>query len=312
LESKVSQITVCICTYKRPELLINLLDHLQNQITDNLFTYSILIVDNDINCSAKKSVDDYKTKSRILIEYMNEPKNGISYARNAAVENGGGEYLAFIDDDEYPVKNWLLYLIKTMNEYHADAVLGPVKPHFEKTPPKWVLKSRLFERPLAKTGTILGWNDTRSGNILIKKRIFMNDKNRFDPLFGKTGGEDKELFYRLINQGFVFVWCNEADAYETVPQERWVISFLLKRALMRGRASTNYPGFNWTFILKSVIALFIYSVIMPFCLIIGFHVFIKYLIKYCDHLGRIFAVMGFNVFSKRSYYFEKGEEKNER
>ena len=49
-------ISVCICTYKRPKLLVRLLRKLQKQQTANLFTYSIVIVDNDFNQSAKEAV----------------------------------------------------------------------------------------------------------------------------------------------------------------------------------------------------------------------------------------------------------------
>ena len=42
-----SHICVCICTFKRPHLLEGLLSRLQTQRTAGLFTYSVLVVDND-------------------------------------------------------------------------------------------------------------------------------------------------------------------------------------------------------------------------------------------------------------------------
>ena len=42
-----SHIGVCVCTYKRPELLKRLLDGLRNQETGGLFTYSIVVADNE-------------------------------------------------------------------------------------------------------------------------------------------------------------------------------------------------------------------------------------------------------------------------
>ena len=49
-------ISVCICTYKRPQMLSELLSKLQNQVTSNQFTYSAVIVDNDTNQSAREIV----------------------------------------------------------------------------------------------------------------------------------------------------------------------------------------------------------------------------------------------------------------
>ena len=46
-------INVCVCTYKRTNLLGRLLEKLKNQVTDNLFTYDIIVVDNDYLHSAQ-------------------------------------------------------------------------------------------------------------------------------------------------------------------------------------------------------------------------------------------------------------------
>ena len=47
-------ITVCICTYKRPIMLDNLLSRLSIQRTEDSFSYDIVIVDNDNIGSAKR------------------------------------------------------------------------------------------------------------------------------------------------------------------------------------------------------------------------------------------------------------------
>lgn len=128
-------ISVCICTYKRPRMLANLLMELENQKTERLFTYSIVVVDNDRAQTAKSIVHDISENSPIGIEYYNEPEKNISLARNRAVQNARGDFIAFIDDDEFPVDTWLLNLYRTKGEYGADGVLGPVKPYFEEEPP---------------------------------------------------------------------------------------------------------------------------------------------------------------------------------
>ena len=43
----VPHISVCVCSYRRPRLLRRLLLKLNNQATDGLFTYSIVVADND-------------------------------------------------------------------------------------------------------------------------------------------------------------------------------------------------------------------------------------------------------------------------
>ena len=99
-------ISVCICTYKRPELLADLLNELQHQETGGLFSFSILIVDNDLRRSAEPVVTSFARKTAFDSRYHVEQIQNISLARNKAVQNAKGDFIAFPDDDEIPEKNW--------------------------------------------------------------------------------------------------------------------------------------------------------------------------------------------------------------
>lgn len=305
MDTKRDHICVCICTYKRPKLLERLLITLQNQKTDGLFTYSIIVVDNDIKLSAKNTVTDINKKSLIPIEYYFEPEQNIALARNKAVQNAKGRFIAFIDDDEFPVENWLLNLYRTCNEYKADGVLGPVKPYFEKEPPEWIIKGKLCDRPTHETGTELHWNDTRTGNVLITKRIFDDDENLFNPEFGSQG-EDKDFFRRMTKKGYVFVWCNEAPVYETVPADRWDKMYFLKRAFIQGSVSAKYYGSSMNIklkvklIIKSSLASILYTLIIPVVGVFGTHHFMKYLVKDIHHMSRLLAIFGVVKSTKRN------------
>src|SRR3954453_22793688 len=92
-------ICICICTYKRPDCLRRLLDELSAQDTDGLFTYSIVVVDNDVARSGESVVRDFGAGSPVAVRYFFEPRQNISLARNKAIENACGDLLAFIDDD---------------------------------------------------------------------------------------------------------------------------------------------------------------------------------------------------------------------
>src|SRR5258706_13865972 len=96
-------ITVCICTYKRPQYLDHLVQELCLQGTGWLFSYSIVVTDNDREQSAKNVVTNNAGKSSIQITYDSEPEQNIALARNRALANATGEFIAFIDDDELPV-----------------------------------------------------------------------------------------------------------------------------------------------------------------------------------------------------------------
>ena len=298
MDIKSNHICVCICTYKRPRFLERLLSELQNQTTYDLFTYSIVVVDNDHNQSAESTVAFFKEKSSVDINYYNETEQNIALARNKAVENATGNFVAFIDDDEFPEDSWLLNLYKTYKKYKADGVLGPVKPHFEIEPPQWILKGKFFERPSHKTGSVLDWSNTRTGNVLLRKTIFNKSENMFNPEFG-SGGEDRDFFRRMIKKGNIFIWCNDAPVYEIVPPERCKRPFLLKRALLRGKVSLTHPFFSVFDIIKSLIAFLLYTLALPFLFLIGHHIFMKLLIKDFDHIGRLLSFCGLDVVKEK-------------
>jgi succinoglycan biosynthesis protein ExoM len=279
-------------------MLERLLDALTLQTTDSSFTYSIVVTDNDEERSAEKLVSAFAQKSCVGVHYCNEPARNIALARNRGIQNATGDYIAFIDDDEFPVADWLRRLMDASRAYPSAGILGPVRPHFEGEPPAWVIKGRFCERPEHITGTVMPWTECRTGNVLFHSSIIEGNAEPFDQAFG-TGGEDKDFFMRMTARGHVFVWCNEAIAYETVPSSRLTRNYMIKRALLRGRNTLKLSGGRFISVCKSAVAIPIYSLVLPIAFCFGGHCFMKYLIKTCDHLGKVLALVRLNPVSER-------------
>jgi succinoglycan biosynthesis protein ExoM len=288
----LKHISVCICTYKRHRFLKRLLDELNRQETQNLFTFSIVVADNDHLHSAEETVSEFAAVASIPVKYCVQPQQNIALARNRAVENAVGDFVAFIDDDEFPTSNWLLTLFKACHQYEVDGVLGPVKPHFEEAPPAWVVKGRFYERPTYPTGLVIDGRKGRTGNVLLKKHLFIGCEQPFRPDF--LTGEDQDFFRRMIEKGHVFIWCNEAVAYEVVPPIRWKRAFMLRRALLMGQISSIEPTFGAMRVAKSIIAVASYTIALPFLLLLGQHLFMYYLLRLFNHAGILLALLGLN------------------
>jgi succinoglycan biosynthesis protein ExoM len=287
-----THVSVCICTYKRPELLTRLLKHLCDQETGALFTYSIVIVDNDSSESGKLVATAAAAVTTIPIKYYVEPKQNIALARNKAVENATGELLAFIDDDEFPITQWLLTLFKALDRYKADGVLGPVKPHFDDEPPRWVVDGGFYDRPTHPTGQILSWSNCRTGNVLLRSHLFADNRKPFRPEC--LSGEDQDFFRRMIETGHRFTWCDEAVVYEVVPPVRWERRFMIRRAVFRGVFSVRNRPLSFVPIATSLIATPLYLAVLPAALVLGQARFMRCLFTVCYHLGRLLAIVGIN------------------
>jgi succinoglycan biosynthesis protein ExoM len=298
MTTNTHHISVCICTFKRADLLRRLLDRLANQQTEGLFTYSAVVSDNDSLESAREVVAAFSATSRLRVTYCNEPQQNIALARNKALQHAEGDFAAFIDDDEFPADDWLLNLYKTCEKYRADGVLGPVKPHFESEPPRWLTKGKFFDRPTYPSGYKLTWGEARTGNVLFRRDILKKLDVPFRSQFA-TAGEDMDFFRRLMDKGCVFIWCDEGVAYETVPSTRCKRSYLLRRAMLRGSNFPKHPADRFKNVAKSLIAVPCYTVALPVLALFGEHLFLKYLIKLLDHVSRLLAFLGLRLAVQR-------------
>lgn len=289
-------ISVCICTYKRPDLLARSLETVCAQRTDGLFRYSVVVADNDKAESGRAVVAKISSASPVSIKYCLEQRQNIALTRNKAVENTSGDFVAFIDDDEFVVKEWLLTLFNAMREYKVDGILGPVKPHFDDGAPQWVINGGFYDRPIHPTGMVLPWKKCRTGNVLLKRELFSGDAQPFNPEC--LSGEDQDFFRRKIETGHTFVWCHEAPVYEVVPAVRWKRGFLVRRALFRGIFAQRNHGLQPLRVLQAVISAPVYALALPLALAFGQAKFMTCVFKLSYHLGRLCALFGFNPISQ--------------
>jgi succinoglycan biosynthesis protein ExoM len=293
MTNDTKHISVCICTYKRPQLLKRLLDGLEDQDTGGWFTYSVVIADNDVTQSAEAVVSDFARRSGIPVTYCVEPQQNIPLARNKVIENASGDFIAFIDDDEFPTKRWLLTLFETCNRSGVDGVIGPVKRYFDETPPTWIVKGGFYDRPTYPTGFVIDWKKGRTNNVLLNRGIFPPGMQPFKAEF--RSGEDQDFFRRMIEMGRVFTWCNEAAVYEVVPPARWKRTVILRRALLRGTVSIAHPTFGLVDVMKSIVATPAYIAALPFAFVCGHHRFMALAEKASEHIGRLLALLGINA-----------------
>ena len=302
----MDHISVCICTSRRPETLERLLRSLPGQDNGGAFDISVVVVDNDPEGSARDLVERLRATLSLDLSYDIEPERSIPAARNHALRLARGNYIAIIDDDEFPRDGWLLALYSAIRKFGADGALGPVFPHFERTPPGWLIKGRFCERPVHPTGTVLNWGQTRTGNVLIKKDVFINGLLMFD-LKWRTSGSDRAFFKQAMRAGFKFIAVEEAPVFEIVPPERWRAGYYVRRALVNGYNSyRNIQGDlrglrKPLFAMKKAAAVAAYAVSLPFSLIGGKHLAVKCLENGAHHLSGLAAMAGIELVRKRDF-----------
>ena len=243
---KPPRVTVCACTYKRPDGLAALLNGLKNQAFSSVPTprWDVVIADNEGSAEARAICETFRESSPIPITYVHEPRRGISHARNACLDRvpGDGDFFAMIDDDEIPEPDWLEQLLRAQRATDADVVLGRVLPMFDASAPAWIKEGGFFGSPSRRPGDEerISYVDLQeiggaaTNNVLVRCSAYRRLSLTFDPERGLTGGSDS-LFFRLMTfAGYRIVFASNSKVWETVPSERTTMRYLLQSEYRSG------------------------------------------------------------------------------
>lgn len=230
-------VSICVCTFRRPASLLRLLRSL-GRLDATSPRHEIIVVDNDVEMSAAAAVEQARREG-LRIAYLVEPVRGIARARNRAVAPARGEFVAFVDDDEEADPLWLAHLHGEVLRHGADGGIGPVLPRFAAPPPPWLIAGDFFERPRPPTGTQLIARGMRTGNALLRRGRLMALRGPFDERFALTGGEDTELFGRLVDSGCRVIAVDTAIVHEHLPPNRTTVRYVLRRRFLAGMGSAR-------------------------------------------------------------------------
>ncbi|MEX8495704.1 glycosyltransferase family 2 protein [Sphaerotilus sp.] len=288
-------ISICICTYKRPAGLRQALQSLTRMAIPSGCRVETLVVDNETAGSAAVVVDDlHRAHPALALRYMQEPTPGVSHARNRCLNSAAGDFIVFIDDDEFVNSEWLVELLRCMDSTRADAVFGPVVPFFEMPPTAWLVASGVNDRLRFPTGTELPWREARTGNVMLRHTM-VEDGHRFSTDFARTGGEDSLFFAMAKQRGHQLVWCDEAVVHESVPVQRMTRSWVLQRAFMGGRTYVRLEarlGHRWPYLyfaLRGLASALVSMATIAALYVRGDARHVRHLCRLYGHLGKVAA-----------------------
>lgn len=91
------KVSIIVPVYNVEKYLEKCLDSLTNQTLKNI---EIIIVNDGSPDDSQKIIDKYTTKHKNIKSYIKE-NGGLSDARNFGIEKATGEYIAFVDSDDY-------------------------------------------------------------------------------------------------------------------------------------------------------------------------------------------------------------------
>lgn len=105
-------VSVIVPAYNAGKYLGFCLDTVIAQTHKNL---EIIVVDDGSTDNTGKICDEYANKdSRIRV--IHQENHGVAFTRNVGLDNATGEYIAFIDSDDYVKSNYIEVLLETCTE----------------------------------------------------------------------------------------------------------------------------------------------------------------------------------------------------
>ena len=123
----MSKVSLIIPIYNLEETLKRCLDSVVSQTYKNL---EIILVDDGSIDKSKDICLEYKDQDG-RIKYFYHDNHGVSYTRNKGIANATGEYLMFLDGDDWFAVDMVENYLIAATEYSADVVIGGMQVYSE-------------------------------------------------------------------------------------------------------------------------------------------------------------------------------------
>jgi GT2 family glycosyltransferase len=210
-------VTIAVCTRDRTADLSLCLGSLNQLGYPDL---DILVVD---NAPSNDDTERLVKKDYPSMHYVREPRPGLNWARNRAIIEARGEIIAFTDDDAVVDADWIRALVGAFADNpEVMGVTGLVVPYELETKAQILFElnggfGRGFQRRWIRTDredewhwAYLGTGQFGTGANMAYRRSLFNEIGLFDPALDvgtvTNGGGDLEMFFRVLNAGYILAY----------------------------------------------------------------------------------------------------------
>ena len=193
--------------------------------------WECVVVDNNSKDNTSERVATFAAAHPELnIRYVFEGVQGLSAARNAGIRASVGEIVAFIDDDERIVADFIEAYIQLFDSLpDAASAGGKIIAEYPSGRPAWM--SRYSEEPIAnpmdfgeEVSLFPSHRIPGGGNMAIRRKA-LDEVGYFNPQLGRRGdrligGEESDLFERLRQRGMRCYYAPRAVMYHIIGQDK--------------------------------------------------------------------------------------------
>lgn len=236
------ELSVVICTYNRASILKETLESFINLRGSREASVELLVVDNNSNDSTAQVVNQYKAQL-LNMQYVFEPKPGLSYARNTGISHARGALVAYVDDDVFFEPGWLDAVRRVfLDTPEASCMGGQSIPLFEESRPEWLKDEFLDTYGSTLSGNSIKWmvypEHPFGLNMVFRREVFTK-VGKFNPSLGRIkknllSMEETEYFLRVSQAGLKVIYNPAALLYHRIPATRTEKDWIMSRYYWQG------------------------------------------------------------------------------
>lgn len=152
--------SIIVPSYNSEKYIAELLNSLQNQSYDKK-DFEVILVDDCSSDNTLNVVEAYKNKLNLIIKQLDTNSGGPGKPRNTALQLAQGEYVFFVDSDDYINKDTLKDVSKFVDQNHADVVLVKMEGVNGRGVPKSMFKETSDAVTLANSRIIYTLSPTK-------------------------------------------------------------------------------------------------------------------------------------------------------
>ncbi len=252
MEEHRPKLSIVICTFNRADLLEFCLDSLAKQSAQPK-DFEVIVVANNCTDSTGDVVDRAKDTLTDL-RLVQEPRQGLSHARNRGAIEVKSDWIFYLDDDALADEDLVKNAISFIQEVGGDVFGGQYKPWYHFGKPEW-FKDEYGSSSLSHDSrTVLSSKrEFLSGGVFCLRTSVFQKFGGFDPILGMNGtqigyGEETE-YQKLLRAGGVKIWYDPALLiHHVVKPQLLFVDWHLKAGWALGRdkvLSGNLPKSKW-------------------------------------------------------------------
>lgn len=180
------KVSVIVPVYNVEKYLKKSLDSLINQTLQEL---EIIIVNDGSTDGSKNIIEEYVGKCKNNIKYLEKENGGLSEARNYGIQYATGEYIAFLDSDDYVELDIYEKMYKKAKEENSDYVECDFIWEYPKKQKIDIGIIYHNKKEMLVNARVVAWNK------LIRREIIQRNKIEFPK---GLRYEDIEFFYKVL------------------------------------------------------------------------------------------------------------------